>query len=207
MRTLGLLLGIVLFATTADAEVGKPVRRSSKDNTLTNEDRAQLRAMGLANADAAVVIVRRIPFTDRERQLARVRALARSVDGFAPSGACDGIVSEGEGRGLCTGSVDGPLGRIVARMPVAAKLSQSENGTVRLAIHNHRPLEIKPLFSWTEVVPTGRLKLEIEMTPGEGAWLVRTRVAVDMTDYEGSASKITDAMLKLESWLASDLSR
>lgn len=92
-------------------------------------------------------------------------------------------------------------------MPVAAKLSQTESGAVRLSIHNHRPLEIKPLFSWTEVVPTGRLKLEIEMTPEDGAWLVRTRVAVDMTDYEGSASKITDAMLKLASWLASDLSR
>jgi len=201
-RSWGFILAILLFATAAHAD-----RRSSKDNTLTSEDRAQFRALGIATPDAAVVITRRIPMTNRDRQLARVRTLSRSVDGFAPSGACDGIVSEGEGRGLCTGSVDGPLGRVSARMPVAAKLTQSESGTVRLSIRNHRPLEIKPLFSWTQVVPTGRLVLEIEMIPEETTWLVRSRVAVDMTDYEGSASKITDAMLKLEAWLASDLSR
>lgn len=45
------------------------------------------------------------------------------------------------------------------------------------------------------------------MTTDGATWLVRARVAVDMTDHEGSASKITDAMLKLEAWLVSDLSR
>lgn len=45
------------------------------------------------------------------------------------------------------------------------------------------------------------------MTPKGASWLVRARVAVDMTDYEGPASKITEAMLELESWLAADLSR
>lgn len=205
MKTHGLVLAALFFAsvsTSAHAE-----RRSSKENNLTAEDRAHFRAMGLASPDAAVVVTRRIPRKDRERQLARLRTLTRAVDGFAPSGACDGIVSEGDGRGLCTGSVDGPLGRVSARMPVAARLSQSESGLVRLSIKNHRPLQIKPLFSWTEVVPAGRLVLDIEMTPDGATWLVRSRVAVDMTDYEGSASKITDAMLKLEAWLASDLSR
>lgn len=205
MRTRSFLFAALLLpalATTAHAE-----RRSSKDNTLTAEDRAQFRAMGLGTADAAVVVTRRIPITDRERQLARLRTLTRSVDGFAPSGACDGITSEGEGRGLCTGSVDGPLGRVSARMPVAARLSQAESGAVRLTIRNHRPLEIKPLFSWTQVVPPGRLALDIDMVPEGATWVVRARVAVDMTDYEGSASKITDAMLKLEAWLAADLSR
>jgi hypothetical protein len=134
-------------------------------------------------------------------------ALSRSVEGFAPSGACEGIVSQGDGRGLCTGTVAGPLGRVPARVPVAAKLSQGEGGAVRLSIQNDRPLEVKRLFSWKEVVPPGRLKLEIDMAPEEGAWLVRTRVAVDMSNYKGSASKITDAMLKIDSWLASDLSR
>ena|SRR5688572_9252930 len=112
------------FASAASLTAGRAVKRSSKDGTLTADDRARIRTMGLSSADAAVVVLRKIPKTDVAKQLARLRTLARSVDGFAPSGACDGITSEGEGRGLCTGSVDGPLGRVSARMPVAARLDR-----------------------------------------------------------------------------------
>ena len=48
MRTCGLVLATLFFATSAHAD-----RRSAKDNTLTADDRAQFRAMGLASPDAA----------------------------------------------------------------------------------------------------------------------------------------------------------
>jgi hypothetical protein len=124
-----------------------------------------------------------------------------------PSGACDAIVSEGDYRALCLGTVDGPLGRVPVRMPVAAKVTEDGRGGVRLAIHNHRDMEIKPLFTWSSVVPAGRLNVVYDLTPAGDAWLVRTHISVEMTSHKGSSQRITDAMIKLETWLTRELAR
>jgi hypothetical protein len=185
---------------------GREVRRSSADGTLSAEDQARIRAMGL-RSDAAVVVLRRIPKNNAARQLARLRVLAHHVDGFTPSGACAQVRSEGDGVGLCLGSVDGPFGKIPARVPVSATLTETQQGAVRLAIHNHRALEVKPLFTWSSIVPTDRLKFAYELYPAGDAWLEYSIVAVEMSDHKGSASKISDALLKIDTWLTKDLAR
>jgi hypothetical protein len=186
---------------------GQSVRRSSLDGTLNADDRSRLGALGLGKMHSAAVVLHRIPKTDQARQVARLKKLVRSVDGFAPSGACDGITSEGEGTGLCTGSVDGPLGKIPVRMPVAAKLTESDGGAMHLAISNMRPMEAKPLFSWSPVVEPGHLKVVVDFYPEGDAWLVYTRVAVEMSEHESSAKTISDALLKLDAWLSRDLAK
>jgi hypothetical protein len=190
----------------AELERGRVVRRSSAAGTLTDDDRQRLGTLGMGTA-AAVVVLHRIPRVDDGRQAARLRALARSLDGFNPSGACDAIVSEGDYKALCLGSVDGPLGRVSARMPVASTLTQDARGGFRLLIRNQRDLEIKPLFSWSSVVPAGRLNVVYDLVPADDAWLVSTYISVEMSAHKGSASKISDAMVKLETWLTGELAR
>ena len=186
---------------------GAAARRQSTDGTLTPDDRARLRALGLGRLHSGAVVLHKIPRRDPSRQLARLRRLVRAVGGFAPSEACDGIVTTGDGTGLCTRSVDGPLGRVPVRMPVSAKLAEEASGAVRLVITNHQPMEAKPLFGWSEVVAPGRLKVVYEMYPCDDGWLVYTRVGVDMKAHEGSAKTISDALLKLDAWLTRELAR
>jgi hypothetical protein len=185
---------------------GASVRRQSANHTLTPDDRARLGGLGLGTLHSAAVVLHKIPKRDAA-QLDRLRALTRSVGGFSPSEACDGIVTQGVGVGLCTGSVDGPIGRIPVRMPVSAKLSDMPGGGVRLVITNHQPMEAKPLLGWSEVVAPGHLKVVYEMFPTDDGWLVYTRVGVEMSAHEGSAQTIADALLKLDAWLTRDLSR
>ena len=92
-------------------------------------------------------------------------------------------------------------------MPVAAKLTEDPRGPVRLVIHNQRDMEIKALFSWSSVVPKDRLKVVYEMWPAGDTWLVYTAVGVEMSSHKGSAGKISDALLKLEGWLTTELAR
>jgi hypothetical protein len=186
---------------------GASVRRQSTDNTLTADDRARLRGLGLGTLHSSAVALHRVPRTDAARQMTRLRALVKTPGGFAPSEACDGIVTQGEGTGLCTGTVDGPLGKVPVRMPVSAKLSEGQDGTVRLVITNHKPMEAKPLLGWSEVVAPGHLKVVYEMFPTEDGWLVYTRVGVEMSAHEGSAKTISDALLKLDGWLSKELAR
>jgi len=194
------------FETPANVvATGASVRRTSLDGTLTADDRGRLRALGLGKMHSAAVVLHHIPKTDAARQIARLRVLAHRVDGFDPSGACDRITSEGDGTGLCTGSVDGPIGRIPVRMPVSARLTESADGSVHLLISNVRPMEAKPLFSWSPVVAPGHLKVAVDLYPTDDGWLVYTRVGVEMSDHESSAKTISDALLKLDSWLSRDL--
>ena len=182
---------------------GTTVRRSSANNTLTQDDRARLGALGLGTIHSGAVVLHKIPKRDAA-QMDRLRALTKAVGGFAPSEACDGIVTQGVGVGLCTGSVDGPIGRIPVRMPVSARLSEMGGGAMRLVITNHQPMEAKPLLGWSEVVAPGHLKVDYEMFPTDDGWLVYTRVGVEMSAHEGSAKTILDAFLKLDSWLTWD---
>jgi hypothetical protein len=92
-------------------------------------------------------------------------------------------------------------------MPVVASFTKTPSGVYRLVITNRRPMEAKALFAWTSVVDPQKLKVVVELYPQEEGWLVYTRVAVDMSSHEGSARTISDALLKLESWLTRDLSR
>jgi len=186
---------------------GGTVRRSSQDGTLTQDDKQRLRALNLSTLHSAAVVLHRIPKTDAARQIARLKKLSQRVDGFAPSGACDGITSDGDGTGVCTGSVDGPIGRIPVRMPVAAKLTESADGSIHLLIHNLRPMEAKPLFSWSPVVAPEHLKVMVDLFPTDDGWLVYTRVGVEMSDHASSAKTISDALLKLDSWLSRELAR
>ncbi len=196
------------FETPANlVATGASVKRTSLDGTLTADDRGRLRALGLGKMHSAAVVLHHIPKTDAARQISRLRMLAHRVDGFDPSGACDRITAEGDGTGLCTGSVDGPLGRIPVRMPVAARLTESGDGSVHLLISNVRPMEAKPLFAWSPVVAPGHLKVAIDLYPTDDGWLVYTRVGVEMSDHESSAKTISDALLKLDAWLSRDLSR
>ncbi|MBX3190436.1 MAG: hypothetical protein KF819_25775 [Labilithrix sp.] len=187
---------------------GRVVRRSTAEGNLTADDRFRLRALGLTKTHSAAVVLHRIPkAAGGEKQAARLKAIARSLDAFAPSGACDAIVAEGEARAMCTGHVDGPLGKVPVRMPVAAKVSEGDGGSLRLVIQNHQPMEAKPLFAWSEVVAPGRLKVAYDMFPTDDAWLVYVRIGVEMSAHEGSAKTISDAMLKLESWLTRELAK
>ena len=51
------------------------------------------------------------------------------------------------------------------------------------------------------------LKVIVDMYPTDDGWLVYTRVGVEMSDHESSAKTISDALLKLDSWLSRDLAR
>jgi hypothetical protein len=186
---------------------GGTVKRTSADNTLTPEDRFRFRAIGLPHTHAAAVVLHKIKRTDGGRQLARLNVLVRSLDKFAASEACDGIVATGESKGVCTGHVDGPIGRVPVRMPVSAKLTEGEGGVIHLVITNHLPMEAKPLLGWSEVVAPGHLKVAYDMFPTEDGWLVYTRIGVEMSSHEGSAKTISDALLKLEGWLTRELAK
>ena len=94
---------------------GKTVRRSVADGSATAQDRASLHGLGAQSLHAGVVLMHKIPKRN-EAQLKRLRALVSAVDGFAPSGACDEIVREGNGSGLCAGTADGPLGKVKVRI-------------------------------------------------------------------------------------------
>lgn len=198
---------MVCLAGSASADEARPVVRASYTNTLTPQDRASMRAIGISDVDAGVVVIRKLGNLDETRITQRLEKLSRSVDGFAPSGACDAITSEGNNAGVCMGSTDGPLGRVPVRMPVVASFTKAQNGVLRLVITNHRPMEAKALFAWTSVVDPQKLKVVYELHPQGDGWLVYARVAVDMNSHEGSAKTISDALLKLESWLSRDLVR
>jgi hypothetical protein len=228
---LGLAFAVCLLAfltadvASADARAGTPfdlganaaalpklaqggvVTRTLADGTLTADDRFRFRALGLAHAQSAAVVLHKIKRTDGARQIARLRSLVRSVDQFAPSEACDRIVSTGESKGLCSGRVDGPFGKVSVRMPVAARLTEGADGAFRLLISNPLPMEAKPLFGWSQVVAPGGLKVAYEMFPTDDGWLVYARVGVEMSAHEGSAKTISDALLKLESWLTRELAK
>lgn len=183
------------------------IRRSTAERNFTAEDRARLGELGLAKLSSAAVILRKIPRSEGPRQLARLEALSRAPEGFAPSGACDEMVGQGEASALCSGRVDGPLGSVPVRMPVAAKLKHGSDGSVHLSLSNPRPLEAKGLFSWSSVVSPRHLQVSYELFPDPDGWLVYVRVGVEMTSHEGSAKTISDAMLKLEAWLTRELAR
>ena len=186
---------------------GATVKRTLADGTLTADDKFRFRALGLPHMHSAAVVLHKIPRTDGARQVARLRTLVRSLDQFAPSEACDGIVATGEAKGMCTGHVDGPIGKVPVRMPVAAKLTEGQNGALHLVISNHLPMEAKPLFGWSEVVAPGGLKVAYDMFPTEDGWLVYVRVGVQMSAHEDSSKTISAALLKLESWLTKELAK
>jgi hypothetical protein len=186
---------------------GAFVRRSTAEKTFTAEDRTRLGELGLAKPTSAAVILRKIARSEGPRQLARLEALARSPEGFAPSGACDEMVGQGEASALCSGHVAGPMGNVPVRMPVATRLKHGSDGSVHLTLFNPRPLEAKPLFSWSSVVSTAHLQVSYELFPDTDGWLVYVRVGVEMSAHEGSAKTISDAMLKLEAWLTQELAK
>ena len=186
-------------------DAGGWVRREG--GTLTADDRARLGTMGLGKMHSAVVALHKIPKRDAGRQMARLDGLVHAVGGFAPSEACDALVTQGDHVGLCTGTVDGPLGKVPVRMPVNAKLTREPSGVVRLAITNHAPMEARPLVGWSEVVAPGHLKVIYEMFPTDDGWLVYTRIGVEMSAHEKSAKTITDAMVKLDVWLTRELAK
>ncbi|MBS2018404.1 MAG: hypothetical protein JST00_36400 [Deltaproteobacteria bacterium] len=186
---------------------GSAIIRSTADNSLTPDDRFRLRMLGLKKTHSAAVVLRKITRTDVARQEARLRAFAKSLETLAPSGACDAIVSAGDSHALCTGHVDGPLGKVPVRMPVSSKIERTEAGALKLVITNHAPMEAKPFLGWSEVVAPGGLKVAIELFPTDDGWLEYTRVGVEMSAHEGSAKTISDAMLKLEGWMSRELGK
>jgi hypothetical protein len=188
-------------------ERGGFIRRSTAEGTLTPEDRRRFRELGLGSPQSAAVIIRKLAKSEGPRQLARLQALTHAPAGFAPSGACDEIVAQGEARALCTGHASGPFGNVAVRMPVAARLGQSADGGLHLALHNPKPLEAKGLFSWCTVVPAGHLQVAYDLLPDGDGWLVYVRVGVEMSAHEDSAKEISDAMLRLEAWLTRELAR
>lgn len=217
MRSIFALVAGVLVALSgadvaraADAPTlanGGFVRRSTAERNFTAEDRTRLGELGLAKPSSAAVIFRKIPRSQGPRQLARLEALARAPEGFAPSGACDEMVGQGEASALCSGHVDGPMGSVPVRMPVAARLKHGSDGSVHLSLFNPRPLEAKALFSWSSVVSPERLQVSYELLPDPDGWLVYVRVGVEMSSHESSARTISDAMLRLEAWLTRELAK
>jgi hypothetical protein len=193
-------------AARGQLERGGAVRRTSANGTLTGEDRAALSALGLRRMHSAAVALHWIPKTNPQRQIERLRTLARSVEAFGPSGTCDSIKVEGVGRGVCSGSVDGPIGRVRVRIPVAVELVERESA-MRVLIRNLRPLEAKGLFSWRELVASNHMKVVVDLYPTEDGWYVYTRIGVEMSDHESSAHKISDTLLNLDSWLVRELAR
>jgi hypothetical protein len=150
--------------------------------------------------------VRKIPARDAW-QIAELKRLALAVEGFAPAGACDSIVSTGAFTGLCTGSAKGPLGRVRVRMPVAVTVTEAANGAMRLSITNPSPMEIKPLLSWSPVVDPDHAKLVMDFIPAEHGWIVYSRVSVEMRDHVSSADTIAAALEKLQAWLEQHLEK
>ena len=188
-------------------EQGGFVRRSTVEGTLTAEDRRRFRELGLANPQSAAVIIRKIAKSDGSRQLAVLQALTHAPEGFAPSGACDEMVPQGEAHALCTGHASGPFGNVAVRMPVAARLVKSADGGLHLALHNPKALEAKGLFSWSTVVNAEHLQMAYDLIPDGDGWLVYVRVGVEMSAHEDCAKEISDAMLRLEGWLTRQLAQ
>jgi hypothetical protein len=194
-------------AVPAALENGGFIRRSTTEGTLTADDRRRLRELGLESPQSAAVVIRKIAKTDGARQLARLAALAHAPEGFAPSGACDEIVPQGEAHALCTGHASGPFGNVAVRMPVAAQLVQSADGGLHLALHNPKALEARGLLSWSTVVRAGHLQVAYDLVPAGDGWLVYARVGVEMSAHEDSANEIAGAMLRLEAWLTRQLAQ
>jgi hypothetical protein len=188
-------------------EQGGMVRRSTADGTLTAEDRRRFRELGLARPQSAAVVIRKMARSEGPRQLARLQALTHAPEGFAPSGACDEIVPQGEAHALCTGHASGPFGNVAVRMPVAVRLVQSADGGLHLALHNPKALEAKGVFSWSTVVAAEHLQVAYDLLPDGDGWLVYVRVGVEMSAHEDSAKEISDAMLRLEAWLTRQLAQ
>jgi hypothetical protein len=197
----------VSAAAMAELDRGKTISHSTAARTLSPEDRAELRAIGLPKVDSAVVVLRRIRPTDEAKVVGRLRALAHAVDGFAPSEACDAIRSEGDGIGTCSGTAEGPIGRVPVQMPIAVSFSRLEGGGLRLGMRNRAAMQAKGLFGWTSIVDPDRLKLVYDLYPTSNGWVVYTRVGVEMSAHRGSATTITDALQKLDRWLTQDLDR
>lgn len=194
-------------AAAPPVERGGVTKRSTMEGSFTAEDRVHIREIGLPSPHAAVTILRKLGKSEGGRQQARLRALARAPEGFAPSGACDELVADGEAHGLCRGHVSGPLGDVAVRMPIAAKLTEGANGALQLVLNNPRALEAKGLFSWSTVVAPGHMVLVYELLPDPDGWLVSVRFGVEMSAHEGSAKTIAESMLKLESWLTRELGK
>ena len=186
---------------------GATVMRTSAENTLTPEDRFRIRALGLPHTHAAAVVLHKIRRADGGRQLLRLHELVLSLDKFAPSDACDAIVATSASKGLCTGHVDGPIGNVPVRMPVSATLTEAEGGALHLVMTNHLAMEAKALFGWSQVVAPNHLKVAYDMFPTDDGWLVYVRVGVEMSNHEGSVKTISDALMKLESWLTRELAK
>ena len=193
------------LAAVPGLDHGGYIRRSTAEGTLTTEDRRRFRELGLGSPQSAAVIIRKIARSEGPQQLARLQALAHAPAGFAPSGACDEIVPQGEARALCTGHARGPFGNVAVRMPVAARLAQTADGGLHLALHNPKPLEAKGVFSWSTVVAADHLQVVYDLLPDGDGWLVYVRVGVEMSAHEDSAKELSDAMLRLEAWLTRQL--
>jgi hypothetical protein len=184
---------------------GDVVRRSSLDGTLTADDRARVRALGLERLDGAAVVLRFVPKIDPSRQLDRLRALTRFVEGFMPSGLCDSITAEGESRGLCTGTVDGPLGKALVRLPFTTELREGAAGAASFSLRNMRPVEAKGFLSWTRLVDSNRLRFAVDLYPADAGWYVYTRFGVEMSSHASEAKTIAEQILKLDAWLSHEL--
>lgn len=183
------------------------MRRSTADGTLTAEDRRRFRELGLASPQSAAVVIRKMARSDGPGQLARLLALTHAPAGFAPSGACDEMVPQGEAHALCTGHASGPFGNVALRMPVAARLVRSADGGLHLSLDNPKALEAKGPFSWSTLVAPGHLQVAYDLIPDGDDWLVYVRVGVEMNAHQDSAKEISDAMLRLEAWLTRELAR
>jgi hypothetical protein len=193
-------------AALPDLARGKTVKRSIADGSATPQDRSSLRALGARSLHAGVVLMHKIP-KRTDAQTRKLRKLVSAVDGFAPSGACDAIVREGNGAGLCAGTTDGPVGKVPVRMPVAARLDDGPDGSLHLVLWNPRAMEVRALLSWVPVVAPDHLKMQVDMFPVVDGWLVYTRIAVDMSEHTGSAKEIAEGMEKLDRWLVRELAR
>jgi hypothetical protein len=185
---------------------GRAVRRSIAEKTFTAEDRAAMGQLGFRAVHNGVVILHKIPKRN-EKQVERVKSLIRSLAAFSPANACDSITSEGPGRGVCSGTTQGPIGKVAVRMPVQATFAGDPKGGMHVTFSNPRPLEAKGLFSWMQLVAPDNLKLSIDMFPSEDGWLVYTRIGVSMRDHAESAKTITDTLEKIDAWLMKDLAR
>jgi hypothetical protein len=209
------LTGVDPRAAKNDAQAAVPpalaqggfIRRSSAEGTLTAEDRRRFRELGLGKPQSAAIIIRKLAKTDGTRQLARLQALTHAPEGFAPSGACDEIVPQGEAHALCTGHASGPFGSVAVRMPVAVRLVQGADGALHLGLHNPKALEAKGVFSWSTVVEAEHLQVAYDLLPDGNDWLVYVRVGVEMSAHEDSAKELADAMLRLEAWLTRQLAQ
>jgi hypothetical protein len=186
---------------------GGTVRRASLDGTMSAEDWSRMRGLGVEHAHSAAVALHFIPRTEPSRQLARLESLAHAIVGFAPSGLCDRLVAEGDGRGLCTSNVEGPLGKVDVRLPVAAQLSRDEGGAIHLVMRNMRPVEAKGVLGWSPFVATNHLVTAVDLYPTQAGWFVFTRIALEMSEHESSAKTLSDALLRLDAWLCQSLAQ